>query len=159
MVRPEDILGVLLIAGGLWGIYQQRRREEKVRASQTWPFAKGKILSSEVESKWGRKPFTRGMAIPIYKAEIEYEYTVGSQTYTGDTICIGGELNTSFPKRAEERCQRYPVGSEVNVYYDPLDPERSCLEQKGEGSVLMYAAAAAFIIFGLLLWSGLVGRG
>jgi hypothetical protein len=99
------------------------------------------------------------MAIPIYKAEIEYEYTVGSQTYTGDTICIGGELNTSFPKRAEERCQRYPVGSEVNVYYDPLDPERSCLEQKGEGSVLMYAASAAFIIFGLLLWSGLVGRG
>ena len=94
----------------------------------------------------------------LYKAKIEYEYTVGSETYTGDIICIGGEINTSFPKRAEERCQRYPVGSEVNVYYDPLDPETSCLEQKGEGSVLGYAAAAAFIIFGLLLWSGLVGR-
>lgn len=157
MVRPEDILGVLFIAGGLWGIYRQRRREEKVRASQSWPFAKGKILSSEVESELSAMRFLRAN-FWLYKAKIEYEYSVGSQTHTGDTVCIGGEINTSFPKRAEERCQRYPVGSEVNVYYDPLDPETSCLEQEGEGSVLGYAVFAAFIIFGLLLWSGLVGR-
>jgi hypothetical protein len=82
---------------------------------------------------------------------------VGSRTFESDKISIGGELNTSFRSRAEERCIKYKPGAEVDVYYNPKDIKTARLERTNEGGLLIYAASAVFFMLGLLIFMGVIG--
>ena len=62
----------------------------------------------------------------------------------GSTTCVGGTLHTSLRRHAEKRCARYPLGDSVEVYYDPMDPKTSCLEQTGVGAELLFYLGWAF---------------
>lgn len=157
-----EALGYLFLGGALWGIVERWRQDEKVRQSQYWPWVRGRITHSEVErglSTGGRmaKIVWGGYRRDVCYLDIEYEYTVGSETYTGNTICLGGEFETSFRGRAEARCQKYPVDAEVDVYYNHQDPEDSCLERRSEAPWLSYLISAFFAVFGLLLVTGRIG--
>jgi len=129
----------------------------KVRQSASWLPVTAEITRSEVArgSGYGRvlRYMTSGR---LYVADIEYSYEVDGTEYSGDTICVGGELNTSMRSRAEERCAKYPVGVRVSAYYDPQDPSRACLERTAEGTQLFTWIGLGAILFGLLLYLGVM---
>lgn len=129
-----------------WIYFKQRL----VAKSQSWPFVNGTINQSglDVDSRQTGPSMTTNRT---YNANIGYRYMVGSKVYTGNTICIGGVLNTSFKSRAQERLDRYREGSTVSVYYNPEKPEISCLERQGEIATFGYLIGGGMALFGLLL--------
>ena len=140
----QIIVGIGAIVAGIWLIIWIKRQDQKVQRSLSWPYTEGKILRSDVHSEWNPR-----MHDTYHSAEIEYEYTVDSQIFRCDTICIGGEFYTTSRRRAEAHCEKYPVGSTVNIYYNPLNPEEACLERAGEGRPWAYVAALGAVVFGI----------
>lgn len=61
-----------------------------------------------------------------YTVDIAYEYSVGERTYLGSRISAFAASSSN--KTVWERlADRYPVGSTVEVHYDPTDPQQSVL--------------------------------
>lgn len=127
----------------------------KVLRSASWLPVSAEITRSEVAAESLRYGLRNIRGI-VYVAHIEYSYEVDGTEYSGDTICVGGELNTSRRSRAEERRAKYPVGVRVCAYYDPKDPSRACLERTAEGTQLLTWIGLGAILFALLLYLGVI---
>lgn len=91
-------------------------------ASPKWPSTMGTITSSRVnyEFGWGNG------SLAHYVPDVVFRYSVNGKEYSGHQI--------SFPKPrylgsvdADRVRDAYPIGSEVQVFYDPLNPATSCL--------------------------------
>ena len=137
-----------------WIFYKQRL----VTRSQTWPIAIGTITHSKIGVDNSQTGPSR-TANRTYAASIEYRYMVGPRVYSGKTICLGGVLNTSFKSRAEERLDKYPEGTTVDVYYNPANPEVSCLERHGEITLFGYLIGGGLALFALLILLDVINPG
>ena len=83
-----------------------------------WPTAKGRVVSSEVETFRVR----RGTS---YAPKVSYSFVVNGKTYLSDIVAF-----SALPSGAVEARQvvtRFSSGSEVNVHYSASNPEDSCL--------------------------------
>jgi hypothetical protein len=130
--------GLLGLAGGLcacivpvvfligFGIFMYRRSQQgKVAkdAAQSWPGVMGTVLSSSVQSR------RTGNSISTYPVVV-YQYQVNGQTYQGQTIKAGEQFfNVRIIGEAQATADRYPVGAQVMVYYNPANPQESALER------------------------------
>jgi hypothetical protein len=145
----QIFFGVVAIMAGITAILWQLWIDHKVRQSRQWPIAEGKILRSEIHRKEQSMGDAQSGRAIIYSATVEYEYAVDGRTFRGQTLCIGGVLDTSSRSRAENRCEKYPPQSTVYVHYDPEDHSTACLETTGEYSPWSYLLAIVFILCGL----------
>lgn len=93
----------------------------KAQASASWPGAPGIIVASEMSEHYDSDSGT------TYSADIAYTFQVAATSYRGDQIKIG-EVSTSDADDARHWLNKYPVGAEVLVYYDPAKPGESVLE-------------------------------
>lgn len=143
------ILGLLFSGSGVYAVGIIWIKQDKVKRSQRWPSVQGEVVESEVRKE--SRIMANHTPLTTFHARIRYRYVVGGSAYESDTICLGGELNTSMMGRAEERCFQYPVGALVTVYYDPRDPRSSCLEKKGELTWFVYGIGLVFLVVGIWL--------
>lgn len=106
-----------------WYIYRQSKRGKAVREqSQSWPSTAGIVLKSRVEVLGGE--YTS--VIP----RVLYEFGVGGQNYQSEKIRPGDGYLTSYPSgNAYEIVDKYPVGTAVEVYYNPENPADCALER------------------------------
>jgi hypothetical protein len=61
---------------------------------------------------------------------VVYQYTVNRQLYQSQNIRAGDKflkLNASW--KAQETVDKYPIGKDVTVYYDPNNPAECALER------------------------------
>jgi hypothetical protein len=96
--------------------------------AQKWSQIQGVITQSEV-SRDTRKNEGTGNLDVIFGLRISYEYTVGSEIYTGHNFTYGRrfrEYDNSQEAKAEST--RYPIGQAVTVYYDPKKPANAALD-------------------------------
>ena len=98
----------------------------------------GEILRSEVARERSR---VAGSGHTIFVPDVAYAYSLFGVRYEGNTVAFGGYIYTSSPDRAERKCQEYPVGKEVVVFYDPRDPATSSLERTPGSPLPGYLAA------------------
>ena len=147
-------LGLLFIGvGGGAFYYAWRIRTKAEDSALCWPSVPGKIHKSTLvlESSGGGNQTPK----KTYKAVVEYKYKVASRFYTHNKICIGGQLQMGFKKRAESHCQNYPYGAEVDVYYDPNNPQDSVLETREEVSGFYQMVGCVFLFIGGVVYLGL----
>ena len=62
-----------------------------------------------------------------YIADIAYAYSVQGQQYTSDRHSFF-EVSSSSRDFAEQIVQKYPVGAQVQAFYNPSDPSRAVIE-------------------------------
>jgi hypothetical protein len=122
----------------------------EVRRASTWSTAAGRIVRSATEA---RRHGSAGDATTVTTVpDVEYEFSVGGNTWRGNRISIGED---SGGANTEATLRRYPVGTVVSVYYDPGNPQNCVLERdipKGVGKGLLFllafgAAVAAGIYY------------
>ena len=116
---------------------------QSMQASNDWPSAPGVITVSEVQSTFGKKT----------KAKLSYEFQVGASSFNGSRIRFADTTGSSRSAQ-EQSIAAYPVGSNVEVYYDPKNPKVAVLEPgggiRGYGLILpplLLAGIGAFLIF------------
>jgi hypothetical protein len=123
LVCVTSFIPILIIGGIVWYVYKQRQKARTVKqASRTWPSTTGKIVKSRVELAGGRDMAT-------VEARIMYEYQVGGRQYQCDQIHSGDKFFEMISKEETyDLVDRYPVGREVTVYYNPDNPAEAALE-------------------------------
>ena len=93
-------------------------------ANMSWQHAQGTII----ESKWDSyiaSPRQRESQ-RRYRAVIQYEYIISGNTFSGNRLStVNIALRTK--EEAIALCEKYEVGTDVTVYYDPNRPEKSVL--------------------------------
>jgi hypothetical protein len=146
----QDLIGPIMMFVGIGAVLYAAYTKLKVKQTLAWPSVIGTITSSTLFKK-SENDSISGSANTFYGAKIVYKYTVGKRVLRGLKISAGGELNTSMPGRAEARLRKYPEGREVDVYYNPDSPARSCLERTDEISLFCAGVGALFIVVGLIL--------
>ena len=113
-------------------------------ASESWPTTTGTVVTSEVRTQ-------RSGDGNSYSARVIYDYVVDDVAYTSGKITVAdGGSSRSAP--ATRLVEQYPVGSQVDVYYNPLVPDDSVL-QPGAPTVLnwLYWGGVAFVVLGVLI--------
>ncbi len=115
----------LIVLVGL-GIFIYRRSQQGKAAKETaqsWPGTMGTILMSSVQSKH------TGRSLSIYPVVV-YQYEVNGKKYQSQTIKAGEQyFNVRIMGQAQETVNRYPIGAQVMVYYNPANPQDSALER------------------------------
>ena len=128
------LFGLLFAAIALWA------RSINLRAC-TWPKVRGNVVESFIEgwtSDSGPSPVVR------------YRYLVAGKTYESSQFSyhfVSGTLSY-----AEKVVRTYPVGSSVDVYYDPTDPNSAVLEPgKSHGWIWFFVGGLAFVAIAITI--------
>ncbi|HTB82982.1 MAG TPA: DUF3592 domain-containing protein [Candidatus Sulfotelmatobacter sp.] len=96
----------------------------KLNASEYWPNTSGTILESSVEPGWSRDGSGR---IYIVKPKVIYKYHVSGEDYTSSQLALV-EVSTASENLARAKAEKYKVGQNVVVYYDPQKPNFATLQ-------------------------------
>ncbi len=131
------VAGLVFLAVGVAGVTSWRRTMKRSRASLSWPTVQGRVLASDVLTRYSDQS-------RYDRASVLYQYVVGGTTYSSDTVFHSAVRLSGNIQRARETVSRYPVGSEVRVYYDPDDPEAAVLVP---GTAAFSGAALAIGLF------------
>jgi hypothetical protein len=92
-------------------------------AAQAWASTMGVVLSSSVQSR------RTGKSVSTYPVVV-YQYQVDGKSYQSQTVKAGEQyFNIRIIGQAQETVKRYPVGTQVMVYYNLANPQESALER------------------------------
>lgn len=102
----------------------------QVRAAAHWPSTPGKVVVSRAEVRTvqtfdDNRSGGRGTEKRNF-AKIVYEYTARGRKLRNDRVSIGEDLGNF---EVAETVARYPVGTIVTVYYNPMKPDQAVLER------------------------------
>jgi hypothetical protein len=125
----------------------------QVRAAREWPSTPGKVVLSDAEVRDVRVIDSEREAGHRFEqrnfANIVYEYSVSGQKLRNNRVSIGEDLGNF---EVAETIAKYPVGTSVTVYYNPLHPREAVLERdppKGLwGCLAIGSAVALILVFG-----------
>jgi hypothetical protein len=118
---------VSLISGGAFLMFvavilyiRFTRDNARGEKSLSWPVAAGRITKSRIEVRTHRTTSTD------YLDQIEYEYTVQGQMRRGGMVDL--QIRDVSNRAAMQAfVDSYPVGKQVQVHYDPDDPDWALL--------------------------------
>jgi hypothetical protein len=91
------------------------------KRSKKWKITDGEIISSKMQES----NFDDGA---IYKAVIQYKYTIGEKEYFSNRMFYGDYIGKNFSKSIQTLVSKYTKGTTVLVYYNPQHPNKSVLE-------------------------------
>ncbi len=86
-----------------------------------WRSVEGEIIKSEL------KKDEKQIAYDYYYPEIVYKYKVRGKEYTSDKIFLA-KIASDY-KTIKKLVEKYPVGTKVKVYYNPLNPKEAILKR------------------------------
>ena len=115
--------------------------------SWSYPVTHGAITQSEVRRKAGANEKS-------IRAEVKYQFRVADRDFTGSTLSFF-KMNWSSRQEADRVVQSLPVGQQVEVFYNPSDPNDSALSRSLDGRPLFFAAL--LLPFNLVMIGGLRG--
>ena len=118
-----------------------------------WLLTPGTIVASAVESYQPTTTDSSRYQTTFYKPVIEFSYRVEGREYH-NTIGEPGGMRT----KAEAEVARYPVGTAVEVHFDPKNPTRSALEIDTEMMITGRSSLiVALVLFAVAIYAGLQG--
>ncbi len=123
-------VGLIITAYG-WRTYQRGR------STRQWPSVSGEITEALLASE-------ENDLLP----DIRFTYIVDSQRYEGRLRFPAG--TTPMPGFAHHQLEKYPLGSQVTVYYNPRNPAESTLEPGAEDDWLVLATGIGVTLIGIL---------
>ena len=127
-------------AMAIGGVVSYLRLRRIVVASHTWPKAAGKIVAAAVTTVYERNPgdtaSTLNRATKKYRADVRYTYRVGQRDFAAAAITLGWAPLYGFARDAEAVVAKYPAGANVDVYYDPAQPETAVLQPESRDGTL-----------------------
>lgn len=116
--------------------------------SRNWPTVAGEIVVSKVTER--ESSSSDGSTSFVYHAEIAYSYNAEGVKYSSGKVAFG-DYDSSSISHAQNIVNKYPVGKQVTVYYDPASPSTAVLEPGANWSGFMVAGISAlFAVLGLL---------
>jgi hypothetical protein len=135
------IFGIFFVLVAAFIFYKFYRQVENGLSSPRWPYTRGIIILSRVESSSsseGRRSYS-----PV----IQYAYKVSGMQRIGKNLRF---IQDGVGRRwSEAKVSKYPVGREVKVFYKSDNPAISVLEPGAEIKWII-ALSGAMLLFGII---------
>jgi hypothetical protein len=135
------VLGLILLSIVVWSLVLR----SKVSASRRWASTPGRVLVSELETRW-TSGGSRSSSYRAYFPKVVYEYQVGGQVYQGSRIMFGQFPASSRPDLAQRKLAQYPLHSTGQVFYNPSNPSESVLEQSAPSTRILWLVAGILLM-------------
>lgn len=135
------LAGLLAIAVGIVVfVWVVTARQDQARASTVYLPTEGTVLRATISEHLRRRQRPSRWSV----ARV-YGYAVDGRTYEGERSAFATVLYDDR-QAAERDLERLPVGSAIEVFYDPADPQQSVLDRSppGFGGFVFPAAALGF---------------
>jgi hypothetical protein len=145
----RSVLGLILVGITIFGAYSIIRDYQLAKNSEHWPTTIGKVLYHRINTSSSRYS-------TYYSPIIKYSYSVEDKDYTSETIRYPG-VNFKKYSQAADFVSQYPIGSQIEIYYDPTNPSLSCLEMSylndpgQERTYILSYGALILLLFGISL--------
>ncbi len=147
-MKVVGLLTFMAVGAGIVWFGKDMRSQS--RMAQTWPETRGTIIRSQ----WWN--FERE------EADIAYHFDVDGQTFVSDQVFIGTLENGRIVLQSGRKVyqyqllDRFPVGKQVTVFYDPDEPENAVLFSSVEshGDIITYFGLAFVLVGGIGLLPG-----
>jgi hypothetical protein len=126
MNKRSNWIVVLLVATGIAasGFTNFKNAWE----SKKWPVTKGVVISSQLERNSNRKKVNGNyVLVTTFNAKITYTYQVSSIAYTSSRITFADPKTMSHEQAVCFTTILYPLGKEVEVYFNPKEPNTCAL--------------------------------
>lgn len=121
VIAAFDWFAAAFVAAGIYGGGWAVLRYITSRRSFTWPSTTGRIVVSEVREGFEE---VAGKHMYMHSPQIIYRYEVdGLQHESAELDAV--TVSSSSRDAAEAATRKYPVGSEIEVFYDPARPSKS----------------------------------
>lgn len=143
-VTGLGLLVLLFAAAFSWMVWRASR----------WPVARGRVISAEAEAFADPDPGI-GPVRTLYRPSVVYTYQVDGLKFVGDRVMLGVAVASTFSSLARRMAERYPVGSEVDVHYNPAGPGESVLRPYSWWHFVPWLIAAGIFV---LAWVVATGR-
>jgi hypothetical protein len=114
------VIAVVFLGIALWVF-------RSVRARRTWPVTRGTITDTAIRQNVSVSDDEESVTfVPV----VEYRYQVGTAAYASSGIGFG-EVGYGAIGSAEKVLAQYPIGSAVDVHYNPAKPGETFLKPGG----------------------------
>lgn len=123
-----------------------------IRQAARWPVARGRIIHSGVEELEVSDIDSRRTH---YRSSVVYNYKVNGHEYSGDVVTLGVTATATIQGMARSMSEKYPVGSTVDVHYNPKAPSESALQPYSRWHYLIWLIGMGMF---LLAWAVATGR-
>jgi hypothetical protein len=90
-----------------------------------------------------------------YYPRVVYSYEVAGQPYSSHRVTFGAIRPSKQAAAAEKALERYPVGSQVTVYYNPAQPSETVLERTATHTQAMLVIGIVCLGFALCIGGAL----
>ena len=110
-----------------------------VRAS-TWPTTSGKIVTADVDEFSTENP-----GVSRSKPYVMYAYAVNGRHYRSGRMFMTVGFSSHITTLFRRELAKYPVGTQVNVHYNPKWPSAAVLYPWSAGHVVPWLIAAGFL--------------
>ena len=114
-----------------------------------WASTPGSIVASEVQSEYVQG---RGGKIWHYYPAYQYTYEVNGVIFEDASRAPTGDFSTE--EGAQEYLDEHPIGSQVEVYYDPEEPSDSVLDRSDFDmmeQLPFFVAGSIMLLFGAVV--------
>lgn len=143
--------GALCLVAGKASLEQVRHVEQLIEEAKAYPKTKARVIS--VEIKMAEDVVERQHCISA-----TYKFTVDDEEYESDFMAPAGVLCEMSDDEAYAARPELVVGNEIDVLYDPSNPETSWLEPVGDEAFLqeyrknstpLFGGGAALMLLGI----------
>ena len=139
--------GVIFILVSLLAATTAIKDWRRYRESDNWIPTTAQIVSGNIFARRGSKSTT-------YVLDIKYVYKVLEQSYENNQFSFGSEgTGYDTQKKAEGILAKYPVGSQVTIYYEPNNPQQAVLERKYDSTGAILAVIVGVLGIGMVIYS------
>ena len=113
-------------------LFFMRRRMAVV---SQWPSTMGTVSASYLERRYSSDSGSTNYPV------VHYSYQVGRQAYQGKKIAPGPDVGGTGAGKVVDR---YPVGAQVMVFYNPQNPSDAVLETKAPAQWVLWLILVIF---------------
>ena len=146
------VFGWIMILAGAVALYFGVVSLQRAKESVSWPTVQGVIEESRVERDRSdaRKDAT-------YLQKICYSFEVEGAKHSGTRVAYG-DYSSSDLSHAQGIVDRYPVGKQVSVYYQPGKPDECLLEPGVTAQAWFMPGFGLTLLVGGVLWAAFMPR-
>jgi len=125
------IFSLGMLSGGIEHILDALRAKRVAKIMHTFPSVPGEVIESSLSTRYSKSG-------TYYTANIKYAYTVNGKAYKSVNILPGRMPETIYLEQTKAWVAAYPVGRQIEVFYDPKRP-RTCVVERQASHVAVDA--------------------
>ena len=139
--------GVITLFMGIVTFVPWTLNLSKSMETKNWSTTGGVILTSEISSHQESERDSNGhyRMVTYYSVNIVYQYIVNGFNYSCSRVSYSTFDSTSDHNEAQQLANKYSVGKNVTVYYNPNNPSEAVLETGSTNITYV------FLILGVIL--------